>query len=86
MLRHVCGLFLAEQEYSTQDYLGHKDIKNTVIYTETSQRRLSAVRVGLGRPSHRIWNIHLNQPTAAVRAGGLRIAIIRMPCRQQRGE
>jgi integrase len=28
-----------------QDYLGHKDIKNTVVYTETSQRRLAAVRV-----------------------------------------
>ena len=48
MLRHACGFFLAEQGTDTrliQDYLGHKDIKNTVIYTETSQRRLSAVRV-----------------------------------------
>ena len=48
MLRHACGFFLAEQGTDTrliQDYLGHKDIKNTVICTETSQRRLSAVRV-----------------------------------------
>jgi integrase len=48
MLRHACGFFLAEAGTDTrliQDYLGHKDIKNTVIYTETSQRRLSAVRV-----------------------------------------
>jgi site-specific recombinase XerD len=50
MLRHACGFFLAEQGTDTrliQDYLGHKDIKNTVICTETSQRRLSAVRVRL---------------------------------------
>ncbi len=48
MLRHACGFFLAEEGTDTrliQDYLGHKDIKNTVIYTETSQRRLAAVRV-----------------------------------------
>jgi integrase len=48
MLRHACGFFLAEAGTDTrliQDYLGHKDIKNTVTYTETSQRRLSAVRV-----------------------------------------
>jgi type 1 fimbriae regulatory protein FimB/type 1 fimbriae regulatory protein FimE len=48
MLRHACGFYLAEEGTDTrliQDYLGHKDIKNTVIYTETSKRRLSAVRV-----------------------------------------
>jgi integrase len=48
MLRHACGFFLAEAGTDTrliQDYLGHRDIKSTVIYTETSQRRLSAVRV-----------------------------------------
>jgi integrase len=48
MLRHACGFFLAEEGTDTrliQDYLGHKDIKNTVIYTETSQRRLATVRV-----------------------------------------
>ena len=48
MLRHAAGFALAELGTDTrliQDFLGHKDIKNTVIYTETSQRRLSAVRV-----------------------------------------
>jgi integrase len=47
-LRHTFGFFLAEECADTrliQDYLGHKDIKNSVIYTETSQRRLAAVRV-----------------------------------------
>ena len=47
-LRHACGFALAEEGTDTrliQDYLGHKDIKNTVIYTETSQRRLASVRV-----------------------------------------
>jgi integrase len=47
-LRHACGFALAEDGTDTrliQDYLGHRDISNTVIYTETSQRRLSAVRV-----------------------------------------
>jgi type 1 fimbriae regulatory protein FimB len=48
MLRHACGFYLAEQGADTrliQDYLVHKDIKSTVIYTETSQRGLSGVRV-----------------------------------------
>jgi integrase len=48
MLRHACGFTLAEAGTDTrliQDYLGHKDIKNTVVYTETSARRLASVRV-----------------------------------------
>jgi site-specific recombinase XerD len=48
MLRHACGFNLAEQGTDTrliQDFLGHKNIANTVIYTETSQRRLASVRV-----------------------------------------
>jgi integrase len=51
MLRHACGFALANQEGTANDtrliqqYLGHRDIKNTVIYTTLSQRRLSAVRV-----------------------------------------
>jgi integrase len=47
-LRHACGFYLAEQGTDTrliQDYLGHKDISNTVIYTATSARRLTNVRV-----------------------------------------
>src|SRR5690242_9650102 len=42
MLRHACGFFLADEGTDTrliQDYLGHGDIKSTVIYTETSQHR-----------------------------------------------
>jgi site-specific recombinase XerD len=38
MLRHAAGFALAEQGTDMrliQDFLGHKDIKNTVIYTET---------------------------------------------------
>jgi site-specific recombinase XerD len=51
MLRHACGFALANQEGTANDtrliqqYLGHRDIKNTVFYTTLSQRRLSAVRL-----------------------------------------
>jgi len=48
MFRHAAGFALAEEGTDTrliQDFLGHKDIKSTVIYTETSQRRLAGVRV-----------------------------------------
>jgi len=48
MFRHAAGFALAEEGTDTrliQDFLGHKDIKSTVVYTETSQRRLAGVRV-----------------------------------------
>jgi type 1 fimbriae regulatory protein FimB len=48
MLRHACGFFLTDEGTDMrliQDYLGHRDIKSKVICTETSRRRLSAVRV-----------------------------------------
>ena len=48
MFRHAAGFALAEEGTDTrliQDFLGHRDIKSTVIYTETSQRRLAGVRV-----------------------------------------
>jgi len=48
MFRHAAGFTLAEAGTDTrliQDFLGHRDIKSTVIYTETSQRRLAGVRV-----------------------------------------
>jgi type 1 fimbriae regulatory protein FimE len=48
MLLHARGFVLPEAGTDTrlsQDDLGHRDIKSTVIYTETSQRRLSGVRV-----------------------------------------
>lgn len=42
MLRHACGFALADQGADTrliQDYLGHKSIQNTVIYTATNPAR-----------------------------------------------
>jgi integrase len=48
MLRHACGFALAELGTDTrliQDYLGHKSIASTVVYTATSARRLASVRV-----------------------------------------
>jgi type 1 fimbriae regulatory protein FimB/type 1 fimbriae regulatory protein FimE len=42
MLRHACGYYLANQGQDTrviQAYLGHADIRNTVIYTELAPDR-----------------------------------------------
>ena len=42
MLRHACGYYLANQGIDTrtiQDYLGHKSIQHTVVYTELSPTR-----------------------------------------------
>lgn len=42
MLRHACGFALADQGADTrliQDYLGHRSIQNTVIYTATNPAR-----------------------------------------------
>ena len=42
MLRHGCGYALADLGTDTrliQDYLGHKNIQHTVVYTRTSPRR-----------------------------------------------
>lgn len=39
MLRHECGYYLANKGYelrTIQDYLGHKNVQNTVIYTRLS--------------------------------------------------
>lgn len=46
MLRHGCGFALADMGHDTrliQDYLGHRDIKNTVIYTRTSAKRFEGI-------------------------------------------
>jgi integrase len=48
MLRHAAGYCLANDGVDTrliQDYLGHKDIRHTVRYTELSPKRLAEVRV-----------------------------------------
>lgn len=42
MLRHGCGFALADQGADTrliQDYLGHRNIQNTVVYTATNPAR-----------------------------------------------
>lgn len=42
MLRHACGYALADQGADTQliqDYLGHRNIQHTVIYTATNPAR-----------------------------------------------
>lgn len=46
MLRHGCGYALANKGRDTrliQDYLGHVDIKNTVIYTDTAAVRFEGL-------------------------------------------
>jgi len=46
MLRHGCGFALADMGHDTrliQGYLGHKDIKNTVIYTRTTAKRFESI-------------------------------------------
>ncbi|WP_058911255.1 tyrosine-type DNA invertase [Entomohabitans teleogrylli] len=46
MLRHGCGYALANLGRDTrliQDYLGHRNIRNTVIYTATNTRRFQEV-------------------------------------------
>ncbi len=42
MLRHACGFALADQGADTrliQDYLGHRNIQHTVIYTAANPAR-----------------------------------------------
>jgi site-specific recombinase XerD len=48
MLRHSTGRMLADEGLDTrliQDFLGHRDIRNTVRYTKLSPHRLASVRV-----------------------------------------
>ena len=47
MLRHACGFALANMGADTrliQDYLGHRNIQNTVIYTATNSARFEKIR------------------------------------------
>ncbi|WP_329911588.1 tyrosine-type DNA invertase [Serratia quinivorans] len=44
MLRHACGYALAERGNDTrliQDYLGHRNIRHTVLYTASNSERFS---------------------------------------------
>ncbi|ELV2845689.1 tyrosine-type recombinase/integrase [Enterobacter cloacae] len=46
MLRHACGFELAEQGMDTrliQDYLGHRNIHHTILYTASNSSRFSRV-------------------------------------------
>lgn len=46
MLRHGCGYYLANKGYDVrliQDYLGHKNIQNTVIYTRLSGKQFEGL-------------------------------------------
>lgn len=46
MLRHACGYALAENGKDTrliQDYLGHRNIKHTVLYTASNPERFSSI-------------------------------------------
>lgn len=49
MFRHACGYALANQGCDTrliQDYLGHRNIQNTVIYTASNAARFKHVNFG----------------------------------------
>lgn len=46
MLRHACGYALADLGTDTrliQDYLGHKNIRHTVLYTATNAQRFATM-------------------------------------------
>jgi len=46
MFRHACGYALADKGCDTrliQDYLGHRNIQNTVIYTASNAARFKSV-------------------------------------------
>lgn len=46
MLRHGCGFYLANKGYDVrviQDYLGHKNIQNTVIYTQLTGKQFEGM-------------------------------------------
>lgn len=46
MFRHGCGFYLANKGYDLrliQDYLGHRDPKNTAIYTRTASKRFEGL-------------------------------------------
>jgi integrase len=52
MLRHSCGYYLAEQGLPTRDiqeYLGHRNIQNTVRYTAANPARFDRIQWQVGR-------------------------------------
>ncbi|MBW7983808.1 tyrosine-type DNA invertase [Enterobacillus tribolii] len=54
MLRHACGFALANKGKDTrliQDYLGHRNIQHTVIYTATNSARFKTINFDVGANS-----------------------------------
>jgi Phage integrase family len=50
MLRHPCGYALANEGHDTraiQDWLGHRAIQHTALYTELSQRAIQGILAGI---------------------------------------
>ena len=48
MLRHACGYALADRGTDTrliQDYLGHRNIQHTVIYTASNVARFRSIKL-----------------------------------------
>lgn len=46
-LRHACGYYMANKGYTTRDiqaYMGHRDIRNTEIYTSISATRFDNLK------------------------------------------
>jgi len=49
MFRHSCGYYLANQGYDTrliQEWLGHRDIRNTETYTAMNTARFNTIKWG----------------------------------------
>jgi len=56
MLRHACGFALADRGIDTrliQDYLGHRNIRHTVVYTASNAERFEGVWRDKTRPRER---------------------------------
>lgn len=58
MLRHACGYALADNGSDTrliQDYLGHRNIRHTVIYTAGNSERFNGIWEKSGRKNLSLW-------------------------------
>lgn len=62
MLRHACGYSLADNGVDTrliQDYLGHRNIRHTVIYTASNSMRFEKMW-GIGDAKSNILTQNVN--------------------------
>jgi type 1 fimbriae regulatory protein FimB len=58
MLRHACGYALADNGVDTrliQDYLGHKNIRHTVLYTAGNAERFNGIWERAGQKNLPFW-------------------------------